>query len=37
MVVVWAIDGFHAPIDFFGFQTMDDKVKNGLVLSINWT
>jgi hypothetical protein len=32
MVMVWAIDGFHAPIDFFGFQRMDDKVKDGLVM-----
>ena len=33
MVIVWAIDGFHAPIDFFGFQSMDDEVTDGLVLS----
>ena len=30
--------GFHAPIDGnrFGFQRMDDKVKDGLVLSVVW-
>ena len=38
MVIVWAINGFHAPIDgnHFGFQRMDDKVKDGLVLSVVW-
>ena len=38
MVIVWAINGFHAPIDGirFGFQRMDDKVKDGLVLSVDW-
>ena len=27
---------FHAPIDgnYFGFQRMDDKIKDGLVLSV---
>jgi len=30
--------GGHAPDDGnrFGFQRMDDKVKDGLVLSVNW-
>ena len=30
--------GFYAPIDanHFGFQRMDDKVKDGLVLSVVW-
>ena len=38
MVIVWAINGFHAPIDGirFGFQRMDDKVKDRLVLSVIW-
>ena len=38
MAIVWAINGFHAPIDGnrFGFQRMDDKVKDGLVLSVVW-
>ena len=38
MVIVWVINGFHAPINGirFGFQTMDDKVKDGLVLSVVW-
>ena len=38
MMIVWAINGFHAPIDgiHFGFQRMDDKVKDGLVLSVDW-
>ena len=36
MVIDWAINGFHAFIDgnHFGFQRMDDKVKDGLVLSV---
>ena len=36
MVIVWAINDFHAPIDGnrFRFQRMDDKVKDGLVLSV---
>ena len=36
MTIVWAINGFHAPIDEnrFGFQRMDDKVQDGLVLSV---
>ena len=36
MAIVWAINGFHAPIDgkSFSFQKMDDKVKDGLVLSV---
>ena len=35
---VWAINGFHAPIDGnrFDFQRMDDKLKDGLVLSVVW-
>jgi len=37
MVIVWAIDGFHVPIDFFCFQRIDDEVNNGLVLSANWS
>jgi len=37
MVIVWAIDGFHAPIDFFSFQRMDDEVKVRLILSVNWS
>jgi hypothetical protein len=39
MVIVWTINGFHAPIDgiCFGFQRMDDKVKDRLVLSVNWS
>ena len=38
MIHGWAINGFHAPIDEFrfGFQRMDDKVKDGLVLSVVW-
>ena len=28
--------GFHAPRNHFDFQRMDDKVKDGLVLSIIW-
>ena len=30
--------GFHAPIDEnrFGFQRINDKVKDGLVLSVDW-
>ena len=38
MVIVWAINGFHALIDGnrFGFQRMDDKVNDGLVLSVVW-
>ena len=38
MVIIWAIDGFNAPIDGnrFGFQRMDDKVKDRLVLSVVW-
>ena len=39
MVIVWAIDGFHASIDgiCLSFQMMDDKVKDRLVLSVNWS
>ena len=39
MVIVWVINGFHAPSDGirFGFQMMDDKVKDGLVLSVDWS
>ena len=38
MVIDWAIHGFHAPIGgiHFGFQSKDDKVKDGLVLSVVW-
>ena len=38
MVIVWAINGFHALINGirFGFHMMDDTVKDGLVLSIIW-
>ena len=38
MVIVLAINGFHAPIDGngIGFQRMDDKVKDRLVLSVAW-
>ena len=38
MVIVWAINGFHAPIDGnrFGFQRLVDKVKDRLVLSVVW-
>ena len=38
MVIVWEINGFYAPIDgnHFGFQMMDDKVKDKLVLSVVW-
>ena len=38
MVIVWAINGFHAPINGnrFDFQRMDDKVKDGLDLSVDW-
>ena len=28
--------GGHAP-NHFGFQRMDDKVKDGLVLSVDWS
>jgi hypothetical protein len=36
MMIVWAINGFHAPINGnrFGFQRMGDKVKDRLVLSV---
>ena len=36
--MIGQINGFHAPIDIlcFGFQRMDNKVKDGLVLSVNW-
>jgi hypothetical protein len=36
MKIVWAITSFHVPIDEnrFGFQMMDDKVKDGLILSV---
>jgi len=36
MVIAWAINDFHAPMDgiCFGFQRMVDKVKDGLVLSV---
>jgi len=39
MIHGWAINGFHAPIDEFrfGFQRMDDKVKDEIVLSDNWS
>jgi hypothetical protein len=39
MINDWAINGFHAPIDgiHFGLKRMDDKVKDGLVLSIDWS
>jgi hypothetical protein len=38
MVIVWAITGSHAPIDgnHFGFSRMDDKVRDKLVLSVEW-
>jgi hypothetical protein len=38
MAIVWAINGFHAPIDgiHFGFQRMNDKVKDKLVLNVIW-
>ena len=38
MEIVWAINGFYAPIDgnHFGFQRMDNKVKDELVLSVVW-
>ena len=38
MAIIWAIKGFHAPIDGnrSGFQMMDDKVKDRLVLSLVW-
>jgi hypothetical protein len=38
MAIVWAINSFHAPIDgnCFGFQRMDDKVKDRLALSVGW-
>jgi hypothetical protein len=34
-----AINSFHAPIDgiHFDFQKMDDKVKDRLVLSVDWS
>ena len=37
MVIVWAIMVFM-PLygNHFGFQRMDDKVKDGLVLSVVW-
>ena len=30
--------GFHAPIDgnYFGFQKVNDKVKDRLILSVDW-
>jgi hypothetical protein len=36
MVIVWAINGFYALIDgnHFGFQRMNDKIKDELVLSV---
>ena len=38
MAIDWAIMVVMPPIDgnHFGFQRMDDKVKDGLVLSIVW-
>jgi hypothetical protein len=38
MVIVWATNGFHTPINgnHFSFQRMDKKVKDGLVLSVEW-
>jgi hypothetical protein len=38
MAMVLAFNGFHAPIDgnHFSFQRMDDKFKDGLVLSVVW-
>jgi hypothetical protein len=38
MVIDWTINGFHALIDGnrFGFQRLDNKVKDGLVLSVDW-
>jgi hypothetical protein len=39
MVIVWAINSFYASKYgiHFGFQRIDDKVKDGLVLSIDWS
>jgi hypothetical protein len=39
MVIILAIIGFYAPIDriHFGFQRMDDKVKDKFVLSVVWS
>ena len=36
MVIIWATNAFPAPINgnHFSFQRMDDKVKDGLVLSV---
>ena len=38
MEIDWAVNGFYAPIDgnHFGFQRINDKVKDGLVLSVVW-
>ena len=38
MAIIWATIGFHAPIGgiHFGFQRMDDKVNDELVLSVGW-
>jgi hypothetical protein len=38
MVIIWAINGFHALIDgnCFGFQRIDDNVKDGPVLGVVW-
>ena len=38
MTIVQEINGIHAPINEnrFGFQMMDDKIKDGLVLSVIW-
>lgn len=39
MVIVWAINIFYASKYgiHFDFQRIDDKVKDGLVLNIDWS
>jgi hypothetical protein len=39
MMIVWAIDGFHAPYNgiLFSFQSLNVEVNDGLVISVNWT
>ena len=37
MEIAWVNNGFHAPIDgiHFGFQRFDNKVRDGLALSVD--
>jgi hypothetical protein len=37
MIIVWEINGFHAPYYgiYFGFQRMENNVNDGIVHSVN--